>query len=48
MLIEFEGSRMSNIQMKLRPTSMLLSTAPSITTSRSRSGSRRQLCVPPS
>ena len=41
------GSRLSNTQMCLTPSSWWSSTASSSTTSRSRSGSGRQLCVPP-
>ena len=47
MLTGLVGSRMSNIQVYLMPSSQLSSTASSATTSKLRSGSGRQLCVPP-
>ena len=47
MLTGLNLSRLSNIQMCLTPSSWWSSTASSSTTSRSRSGSGRQLCVPP-
>ena len=47
MLTGFDGTRLSNTQIGFIPSSILSRTASSRTSSRSRSGSGRQLWVPP-